>query len=70
MVRQLTSDCDGLTNHFVLDIAKVTTSGENTKCSMPKICTLYFSLLLIFVTFAIINVDKYLIVCKVGLGIV
>ena len=70
MVRQLTSDRDGVTNDFILDIAKVTTNDENTKCSTPKICTLYLLLLLIFITFTIINVDKYLIFCRVGLGIV
>ena len=70
VVWQLTSDRDGLTDYLVLSITKVATSGENTKRSMTKVGALDFLLLLVFITFTVVNVYKNLIFGKVALNIV
>ena len=70
VVWQLTSDRDGLTDYLLLSITKVATSSENTKRSMTKVGTLDFPLLLVFITFTIVNVNKNLIFGKVAPNIV
>ena len=57
----LTTDRSGLTDHFILSISEIATCGEYSERIVIKISTLDFTLLLVFIIFTIVWVNKNLI---------